>query len=205
MTRHVRSTLHSFTPFAIALSLLLAPLASRADDMNLSLGSGAPPKSLIGSPSLGAPIGRLSGAFLIGLDLPPSGFDVGPKLTGEIMYAVTDLAPQLRLDLGGRLAWSYHSWTGGGGSSWLLDIVPDAKLRYGINDEFGIYGDFGMGYAYWGGDFAPGSALAIQFGAGAVYAITPTMNLIGELRINIYSVDGSHTFVTVPTIGLEFH
>ncbi len=204
MTSHVRSTPHRFTPFALALSLLLAPLATRADGMNLNLGSGAPPKTLIGSPSLGAPIGKISGAFLLGLDLPPSGLDVGPKLTGELMYAVTDLAPQLRLDLGARLAWAYHGQTGGG-SSWLLDVVPDAKLRYGVSDEFGVYGDFGMGYAYWGGDFAPGSALAIQFGAGAVYAITPRMNLIGELRINIYAVDGSHTFVTVPTIGLEFH
>jgi hypothetical protein len=206
MTDLLRGSLKRLIPIAVALSFAVAPLAARAESNELSLGSGAPPKSLIGPPSLGPAVGKLSGSFLLALDLPPSGFSAGPRLTGEVMYAALDLAPQLRLNLGGRLSWAYHSWSGGlNGSTWLLDLVPDAKLRYAVSDIFGLYGDFGLGYAYIGGDGGTGSALAIQLGAGVTYALTPKMNLLGEVRFNIYSKDGTNTFVALPTVGLEFH
>lgn len=207
MTDLGRGSWKRIIPVAIATSLAIAPLAARADVTDLTLGSGAPPRSLIGPPSLGAAIGKLSGAALIGLDIPPSGYSAGPRLTGELMYAVTDLAPQLRLDLGGRVSWAYHSWSQSffNGSTWLLDFVPDVKLRYAITDQFGMYGDFGLGMAIVGGDGNTGAALAVQLGAGVAYALTPTMNLLGELRFNIYSKDGTNTFIALPTIGLEFH
>jgi hypothetical protein len=198
-------TLKRLTPIIVALSFVLTPLAAHAEGTDLTLGSGAPPKSLIGPPSLGAPIGKFSGALLLALDLPPSGYSAGPRFTAEAMYALSDLAPQLRLDVGGRVSYAYHSLSGVSGSAHYLDFVPDAKLRYGVSDLFGVYGDFGFGLAYVGGDVNTGVALAIQLGAGVVYAITPAMNLLGEVRFNIYSKDGTNTFIALPTIGLEFH
>jgi opacity protein-like surface antigen len=175
-----------------------------------ALAGAAPPTSLISSPSLGAEIGRLSYGAQVALDLPPGGLDAGPRLTGEVMYGFMDLAPQLRLDLGGRVSWAYHGSGTPGLSQWLLDFVPDVKIRYAVNDQVGVYGDFGMGLGILDTDLGPyGSdttaALTVQFGAGAVYALTPNINVLGEIRFDIYTKSGSGTYVAIPTVGLEFH
>ncbi len=229
MTRYHRA-FKRISVAALALGLCLSPTLSRGDEAALDLkardpafdlrsGSGAP-ASLIGSPVLGAPIGKLDWAGLIALELGPSGYNVGFRLTGEGMYAVMDLMPQLRLDIGGRVSWAYHGldnfgFAGYGGSSWLLDFVPDAKVRYAINDQFGVYGDFGMGLGFihesfdtnsiYGGGSNTTAAFTIQFGGGIIYAITPTINLLGEIRLNIYTASGSGLFVALPAVGLQFH
>ena len=220
---------------AVLTSLLaFAPALAGADasPVDLRAGSGAPPTSLISSPSLGPSIGRLAYSGLVSLDIPPSGLSVGPRLAGEVMYGFMDLAPQLRLDLGGRVSYAYHSANdvfiavanaNATGSQWIIDVVPDAKLRYAINDQLGVYGDFGLGlafmrdsvdfpaYSFGGTTFPPTSssdstvALTIQFGAGVAYAITPTINLLGEVRFDVYTRSGSGVFISIPTVGLEFH
>lgn len=203
----------------LAFGLALLPTLSRADSdaLLLKAGSGAAARTSSAA-VLGAPLGGLDFSGLIALDIPPSGFSVGPRLTGEGMYNLMDLAPNLRLAIGGRVAFAYHSWDVGfgvGGSLWMLDFVPDAKITYAINDQIGVYGDFGLGLAYMHfssdatvfGVSASSSdiALAVQFGGGVKYAMTPNINLLGEIRFDIYSKSGSGTFIAIPTVGVQFH
>ena len=203
----------------LAFGLALVPVLARADASGLDLRAGSGAGASARSPELGPAIGDTSFSGLVALDIPPSGFSVGPRLTGEAMYGFAELAPQLRLDLGGRFSFAYHSADmvlGYGGSMWLMDFVPDAKLRYSVTDLLGVYGDFGLGLAFmhFSSD-APSTplfsnsssdlALAIQFGLGAAYALSPNLNLLGELRFDFYTKDGASTFIAIPTVGIEFH
>jgi opacity protein-like surface antigen len=173
--------------------------------------------SAANSPALGGAPGALDFSAQLALDIPPSGYSVGPRFTGEVMYNLMDLAPQLRLSLGGRGSFAVHG--GDFVSLWLIEGVPDAKIKFAVNDIFAVYGDFGLGLAiiHSSVDFAgniPGStvstsddtlAVAIQFGGGVSYAISPTINLLGELRFNVYTRDGSSTFIALPTVGVQWH
>jgi len=157
-------------------------------------------------PSMGAPVGAIDYSVLLSLELPPAGLDAGPRFSGEIMYGYLDLNPQARLSLGGRGAFSYH---GGdfGSSLWILEAVPDAKLTFALAPQLSLYGDVGVGLAIMLVD--PGSdntlAATFQFGGGVSYAVSPNMNLLGEVRFDIYTRSGSSTFVSIPTVGLQFH
>ncbi len=158
---------------------------------------------------LGAPVGAWSFSPQFALDIPPGGYDAGPRLTFEGMYGASDLAPSVRLDIGIRGSFAYHGFSRGGGSTWILEGVPDVKLRFAASDRVGLYGDFGIGLAvlHTSVDFDGSDntmAAAIQFGFGLAYALNPRMNLIGEVRFDIYTKSGSSTFIALPTIGLEF-
>ena len=190
-------------------ALAAAPLAARAafaGQTSTTAGSS--------DPALGAPVGATDYSLLLSLELPPSGYSAGPRLTGELMYGFMDLSPQARLSLGGRGAFSYH---GGdfNNSIWILEAVPDAKLAFALAPNLAVYGDVGLGLAVlhvsvdlgaFGGS-ASDSTLAVtfQFGAGVSYAVSPNMNLLGEVRVDIYSRSGSSTFISIPTVGLQFH
>ncbi|GEJ58595.1 outer membrane beta-barrel protein [Anaeromyxobacter diazotrophicus] len=203
MTKTSRLTL------TLAALLALAPLAAEA----------APTHSTRAStygnsePSLGAAVGQVDYSALLGLEFPPDGMDVGPRLTGEIMYSVMDLAPKARLKLGVRGAFGYHGFPGG--SFWLLDAVPDAKITLALTDLVALYGDVGLGLAvhHVSVDAQPpfpgGSdstlTVAFQMGGGVAYAINPRVNLLGEIRLDLYTRSGSSTFVSFPTVGLQFH
>ena len=115
----------------------------------------------------------------------------------------------LRLDVGIRGSFAYHSFSRAGGSLWLLEGVPDLKLRFAASDRVGLYGDFGIGLANihhsWDDGVSDNSvAAAIQFGFGVAFGLSPGLNLIGEVRFDIYTRSGSSTFIALPTIGLEF-
>jgi opacity protein-like surface antigen len=171
-------------------------------------------------PAMGAPVGAIDYGVLLSLELPPSGYNAGPRLTGEFMYGFMDLSPQARLSLGGRGAFSYH---GGdfNNSLWILDAVPDAKLTFALAPNVAVYGDLGLGLAILRASVdipavpalgIPAStasdstlALTIQLGGGVSYAVSPNMNLLGELRFDIYTRSGSSTFISIPTVGLQFH
>ena len=233
MTRLLTNGLKRLGLASLALGLILVPtlslanpgqldLSVRAPSLDLRAGSGAPAKSLIGAPALGAAIGGIDYSALLGLEIGPSGTSVGPRLSGEVMYGLMDLAPNLRLDIGGRAAFAYH---GGDVSLWLLDFVPDAKIKYAIMDNLAVYGDFGLGLGYLHasvdvpaavqqqcnllnidcGGSDSSIALTIQFGGGVAYAVTPTINLLGEIRFDIYTKSGSSTFINIPTVGVQFH
>jgi hypothetical protein len=166
------------------------------------------------SPALGAGIGALDFAGFLALDIPTeSGVSIGPRVTGEAMYNVMDLAPQLRLAVGGRLSFAYHS--GDFDSTfWGLDFVPDAKIKFAVMDKLAVYGDLGMGLAYIhasAGNFSDSTvSFTVQFGGGASYAITPNLNLLGEVRFDLYTAspvpggDASHS-IAVPTVGVQYH
>ncbi|HYS81291.1 MAG TPA: outer membrane beta-barrel protein [Anaeromyxobacteraceae bacterium] len=171
-------------------------------------------------PSMGAPVGAVDYSFFLALDLPPSGYNAGPRLAGEFMYGFVDLSPQARLSLGGRGAFAYH---GGdfGNSLWILEAVPDAKLTLSLAPKLSVYGDFGLGLAVLDvSQDIPGVpalgipprsvsdstiAVTFQIGGGVSYALSPNMNLLGEVRFDIYTRSGSSTFVSIPTVGLQFH
>ena len=166
-------------------------------------------------PSMGAPVGAVDYSLLLSLELPPSFYNVGPRLTGELMYGFMDLSPQARLSFGGRGAFAYH---GGdfGNSVWILEAVPDAKLTLALAPMLSVYGDVGLGLAIlnqsqdvpgFPGLTASDSTLALTFqvGGGVSYALSPNMNLLGEVRFDIYTRSGSSTFVSIPTVGLQFH
>jgi opacity protein-like surface antigen len=195
---------------------LVAPPVITAAQVSSGRSSNAPVPmmSLIGNPVLGPSIGQTSYGLLLALDLPPSGYSVGPRVSGELMYGFTDLAPQLRADLGARASFAYHSLDRpagftGSGSLWLLEVVPDAKLRFAVTEELGVYGDVGLGLALLraSSDFGSSTDLAftIQFGAGVAYAMTPNINLLGELRFDVYTKTGTGLFVAIPTVGVELH
>jgi hypothetical protein len=194
----------------LACALVLAPALTLAEPLTLRLDDGGGARAHSGSPSLGAAIGSWSFSPQFALDIPPSGYDAGPRLTLEGMYGAADLAPSVRLDVGIRGSFAYHSFSRGGGSLWLLEGVPDLKLRFAASDRVGLYGDFGIGLAniHQNFDFDSSSdntvAAAIQFGFGVAYALNPGLNLLGEVRFDIYTRSGSSTFIALPTIGLEF-
>ena len=48
------------------------------------------------------------------------------------------------------------------------------------------------------------TAAAIQPGFGFALALSPTLNLVGEVRFDVYT-GGHQTFVAFPTIGLQWH
>lgn len=200
MTRSLSEILKRLCVTTLAIALLTPAVAHAAQ---------TPSGGLIGSPVLGPAIGRLSYSGLISLEIPTAeGLSVGPRFTGEVMYGFMDLAPQLRLDLGGRIGFGIHSGDNDL-SAWVLDFVPDAKLRYTVMDQLGIYGDLGMGLGFLHASQGPFSntdaAFTIQFGAGVAYAITPNINLLGEVRFDFYTKSGSGTFIQIPTVGVEFH
>jgi hypothetical protein len=204
------SFLKRFGIAVVAVALLSVPALSRADTSDLVLKSslGAPARatrSLMSAPALGPEIGQMSWGLLAGLQIPPKGGDIGPRASVELMWGAFDLAPQLRLDLGARLAFSYHG--AGAANVMLFDLVPDAKLRWAVADSFGIYGDVGVGPAYYtvSNNGPNGLAFTFQFGGGVAWAVTPNINLLGEIRLNVYTGDVDGLYVAIPQIGIEFH
>ncbi|MFL5263121.1 MAG: outer membrane protein [Anaeromyxobacteraceae bacterium] len=195
------------------LALLLAPALGSAQARGTRTATSAG-----GSSAIGAPLGAYDYSFLLALDLPPGGFSVGPRLTGEIMYGYADVAPQARVDLGLRGSFAYHS-ADFDSSLWIFEVVPDAKLVFALSPQLAVYGDVGLGLALlhlsgvtvttpfqtFTTDSDTTVALAIQFGGGVAVAVAPNMNLLGEIRFDFYTRSGSSTFVALPTIGLQWH
>jgi len=207
MTEH---TVNTMKRSALFLTLVLAPAIALAEPLTLRLDDGGGARYYRGGGgSLGAPVGAWSFSPQFALDIPPSGYDAGPRITLEGMYGATDLASSVRLDVGIRGSFAYHSFSRAGGSLWLLEGVPDLKLRFAASDRVGLYGDFGIGLANihhsWDDGVSDNSvAAAIQFGFGVAFGLSPGLNLIGEVRFDIYTRSGSSTFIALPTIGLEF-
>jgi opacity protein-like surface antigen len=194
---------------AVLLVLALAPAAATAAP---AVGSPAP-KVFSNSPALGAGIGALDFSGLVALDIPTeSALTLGPRVTAEAMYNVMDLAPRLRLAVGGRLAFAYHGLDNVDGSFWGLDFVPDAKIKYALMDKLAAYGDLGMGLTYIHGSIEASDStvsFTVQFGGGVSYAITPNLNLLGEVRFDFYTsapggADASQS-IAVPTVGVQWH
>ena len=178
----------------IAAVLALAPAAaSAASSSSRSTGFGS------ADAPLGAAVGALDYSGLLALEFPPSGFDIGPRLSGEVMYGVTDLTPGSRLKLGARASFAYH-----GSDLWLIEGVPDVKIAVALNDLLALYGDVGLGLAVLSGN-STDLAFTFQFGAGVAYVLNPHVNLLGEVRVDLYTRSGTTTFVSFPTVGLQFH
>jgi hypothetical protein len=193
---------HAHALARVALfALLLAPALASAQARGrvASAGGGA----------LGPAVDTVGVGVLAGLDIPPSGRDVGPRFTGELMFGVSDMTPQLRADLGARLSFAYHN--ANFGSEWLLDVVPDLRLALSATPRLAVYADLGIGLAVIRSNFdvfgvsTTDTVAAFQFGLpGVSYALSPTLNLLAEIRFNIYT-GGHGTFIALPTLGFQWH
>lgn len=194
---------------AAALAPLAAEAATSSTSRTMTAGST--------NPALGAPVGDMDYGVLLGLDVASSRLSAGPRLSVEGMYGFMDLAPQTRLKLGGRASFAYHSGDLDT-SLWWLEAVPDARLEYALMEGLGLYGDVGLGLAlmrFNAPDYLTPTgtasasettvALTFQLGAGVAYAVTPTLNVLGEVRVSFYTKSDSPTFWTIPTVGLQWH
>jgi hypothetical protein len=204
MTEHIVNTMKRS---ALLLALALAPAIAFAKPLDLRLDDGGGARYYGGGGSLGAPVGAWSFSPQIALSIPDENLDVGPRITLEGMYAAVDLARSVRLDVGPRGSFAYHSFDFG--SFWVFDMLPDVKLRFAPSDRVGLYGDFGVGLAIthvsFDGDGSDTRAAAtVQFGFGAAFALQPGLNLTTEVRFNFYTRSGNPTLISIPTIGLEF-
>ena len=159
------------------------------------------------------PAGRMNFAVLGALDIPTSeGLNVGPRIAGELMYGLGELSPKLHLDVGPRLAWTYNG--GDGGSLWTIDALATARLTYLVAPKLSLYGQAGLGLGYYHvsiddvpfgfDDSDSGVMFDILFAPGVIYAISPSMNLIGEVGIWINAKSGVGTHIAIPTIGLQW-
>jgi hypothetical protein len=204
MIEHIVNTMKRT---ALLLALVLVPAVALAEPLALRLDDGGGARYHGGRGSLGASVGSWSFSPQIALSIPDKNLDVGPRVTLEGMYAAVDLAPSVRLDVGPRGSFAYHSFDGG--SFWVFDGLPDLKLRFAPSDRVGLYGDFGVGFAimHASDDFGNSdtrAAATIQFGFGAAFALQPGLNLTTEVRFNFYTRSGSPTLISIPTVGLEF-
>ncbi len=154
--------------------------------------------------------GKLAFAPFVALDIPTaSGVSIGPRIGGELMYGVGEVAQKMHLDIGPRASFTYN---GGDASLWTLDVLGTARLSYLVNKGLSVYGEAGLGLGYYhvSVDFLGGSVsdsgimFDILFAPGIIYAITPTMNLLGEVGIWINAKDGVGTHIAIPTIGVQW-
>ncbi len=176
---------------SLALAVVLAPALAQA-------------QAHYGSPAMGAPSDGWAFALLMSLDLPEGGWDVGPRASAEFMYGAANLAPQARLDVGFRPSFAYHSASYNSDSVVIFDFVPDLKLVFGVSHKFALYADFGLGVSILHYRFSGTyTAAAIQPGFGFALALSPGLNLLGEVRFDVYT-GGHQTFVAFPTIGLQW-
>jgi opacity protein-like surface antigen len=210
-------TAHRASMLSLCVAAALAPLAAEAATSSTSRSMTAGSTN----PALGAPVGDLDYSLLLGLDVPSSIYHLGPRLIAEGMYGYMDLSPQTRLKLGGRASFAYHGSDIDGVSTWFIEAVPDAKIEYAFMQNAAVYGDFGLGLAlvrYNAPDFqepfppfetvsatSTDLALTFQFGGGMSYAVSPTMNVLAEVRVSLYTKSNYAAFWTIPTVGLQWH
>ncbi len=208
ITRYV-GALRRFALVALLLAPALSAAQPRRERADGPYGYGA-------GGAMGPALGQLGFGLLLALDIPPSGLDVGPRFTGELMYGLAQLSPQLRADLGGRLSFAYHGFSRdteffvGSGHTWILEVVPDLRLIFAASDRLAIYGDFGVGLAvirdsFDGDGSNSGTEATFQIGPGLSYAIAPNLNFLAELRFDFYTRSGDGTFIALPTVGFQWH
>lgn len=222
-------TAHSRLLVAAACAGLLAPSPTRAEPplpdraappvADRSAGAGGPPSVGGGSSGarpavLGAEQGGLDFSGILSLDIATSDYRVGPRISAEMMYGALDISPQLRLLTGVRGSFAYHGRSAGG-SLWILEGVPDVKVRFGASEQLALFADFGLGLAFRHTSVdlpgAPGASqtddavnLALQFGLGAALALTPDLSLFTEFRVNCYTKDKNPVFIAFPSLGLTW-
>ncbi len=155
------------------------------------------------------PEGKWAWAALLGLDVPTAtGANVGPRVAGEGLYGFGEIAPKLRLDVGPRIGIAYN---GGDASLWTVDAVMVARLEYPITPVLAAYGEAGMGlgFYHWSVNaygFATsdsGAMLDLLLAPGVIYALTPDVNVLGEVGFWINAKSGLGTHIAIPTLGLQ--
>ncbi len=160
-------------------------------------------------PTIIAP-GALSWAVLGAIDIPTaSGTNIGPRVIGEGLYGIGEIAPKLRLDVGPRASFAYN---GGDLSLWTLDAVGVGRLSYLLRDKLSLYGEAGLGFGYYHVSVSffgqsvsdSGLMLDLLFAPGFVYALSPEVNLLGEVGFWINAKSGLGTHIAIPTVGVQW-
>jgi opacity protein-like surface antigen len=180
------------------LALLLAPALALAQARGGRVASGA----------TGPALDNVGVSLIAGLDIPsPSDLDVGPRFGVELMYGLSDMAPQLRADLGVRASFAYHN--ADFGSQWSFDVIPDLRLLVGATPRLALFGDLGVGIGVIrhnvdvAGFSDTHTVAAFVLGPGLSYALSPTLNLLAEVRFHFYT-GGEGTFIALPSIGFQW-
>jgi hypothetical protein len=151
---------------------------------------------------------RLEVGGAVGLAIPfESGINTGFKLNAAGFYGFQQVAPNMLLQLGGNLGWTYHGAPAPvDGSFMFFDFLPTARLRMTLNDKLFAYGDGGLGLAvarasvtipFFGTRSSTDAALLIKLGGGVGYDLNPQLSLVGEPALCIYVKDGSTTELTL--------
>ncbi|BDG07803.1 outer membrane protein [Anaeromyxobacter paludicola] len=194
---------------------LLAPFAKRlgpaflAGLLLLPAVAGARAPAATGGDTTLAP-GAMAWGVLGAIDIPTaSGSNVGPRLIGEGMYGIGEIAPNLRLDVGPRLAFTYN---GGDASLWTLDALGVGRLSYALDPRLSVYGEAGLGFGYyhWSVDVGAGSVsdsglmFDLLIAPGVIYALGPNLNLLGEVGFWINAKSGLGTHIAIPTVGVQW-
>ncbi len=174
-----------------AVSLALAPTLASAQ-------SRRSPGSRVGG-SL-SDVGSMYYTAGVGLAVPfESGMSAGFKVDGGGFYVLQALNATTFLDLGGNLAFTYH---GGDFSTWMLDLLPTARLRFAVAPQWSLYADGGLGLGivgvsydipYYGSYSDSTVAFLFKFGGGAAFRASPQLTLLFEPAFNFYVKDGSFT------------
>jgi hypothetical protein len=144
----------------------------------------------------------------LGLAIPfESGIDTGFKLGADAFYGLTSLSPSTILQVGGKFAWTYNSFSSSSGSLNSIDLLPVARLRAAITPQVFGFGDVGLGMAVVRGSVSSANstdaALLLQLGGGLGYHLNPQLALTFEPAFNIYAKDSSITQFTL-MVGFLF-
>lgn len=191
-------------PILLVLSLLV-PAAALAAPVSRSV-------ALSASDPTQTPVGHWNGALLGGLDIPTfSGTNAGPRLAGEALYGLGPIADKLTLDIGPRAAFTYN---GGDASLWTLDALGIARLNYLAAPKLSFYGEAGLGLGYYHTSYTDafsgfstsdsGLMVDLLFAPGVIYAISPSVNLLGEVGFWVNAKSGMGLRLVVPTIGIQW-
>lgn len=175
---------------ALAGALVLVPTLARAQARR---GAAAASPTLLDRWEVGGGLG---------LAIPfESGIDTGFKLGADAFYGLASLSPSATLQLGGKFAWTYNSFSSASGSLHSIDLLPAARVRATVTPQVFAFGDVGLGLAVVRGSVSSASstdaALLLQLGGGLGYYLNPQLALTFEPAFSIYAKNSSVTQFTL--------
>jgi hypothetical protein len=150
-----------------------------------------------------SPVSRFEVEGLLGLAIPfDSGVSTGLALRGGALVPFRRIAPNLLLELGAELGFTYHGLSPADGSVMYFDLLPKVRLVAPLNEKVALYGDGGLGLGLArasvnvplvGSQSDTSLALLLKLAGGAGLEVAPHLSLVGELGLYVYVKSGSAT------------
>jgi hypothetical protein len=133
--------------------------------------------------------------------------ETGVAVRGDVSQAITQLAPNVRLD--GVLSLGYTHYSFGpadfDATANIVRILPSARFVFPVAPKLSLYGDAGLGLYF--GSMSFGNAfnrasdnlfgVNMRFAGGAMFDVAPTVRLGAELGVNPYFGDFDQTSTTL--------